>query len=378
MRSELENSAQIDRYLNQQMSGEELADFQQKLNDPAFQSEVEEHRLLHELVIGRGLIDLRKKLQALDRNESDHTNHFTRWATGILLVVIIGALTTYRFTGDDVKVTKLPVERNGVTTPRKTIKIRPGEHTIAASDDKKRKSATGFAIQHDTTGINTPATTALPKPDKITTREHQQSKSITTIATADTLSAKKSHVTPEIEKKTETKVTECTIATSELKIITVASCVDSPTGQVVIDGQSKLKGTAPFQFSINGEKYSWARFFTHLYAGNYILTVKDAAGCVWQYPAEIRIDENDCAVTEYAFYPDMGEVWKLPVTSATNGKIEIYNRNGSQVYTAEIVNGHPDQWDGATSDGQVLPMGSYSFILRDGGKVVNGQVTILK
>lgn len=379
MRSELENSEQIDRYLNQQMASEELVYFEQKLNDPAFRREVEEHRLLHELVVDRGLIDLRKKLQALDNSKtSGHTNRFTRWAIGILLVVVVGVLTTYRFARNEVEVAESSAEQNGATA-QKTVVIPPGAATIAESDNKTRKSTTGVSVQRDTTNNAALTEIVQPEPDKGTV-EHQELKSVTIVATPDTLSIKKFHTAPEPapEKKNEEKVPECAIALSELKILTVASCVNSPTGRVVIDGQSKLKGTAPFQFSINSEKYFETRTFTHLYAGNYILTVRDAAGCEWQYPAEIRVDENDCSTTEYAFYPEKREVWKLSVSSATNGKIEIYNRNGSLVYAAEIVDGYPDQWDGTASNGQVLPMGSYSFILRTGGKSVTGQVTILK
>ncbi|HEY3403962.1 MAG TPA: gliding motility-associated C-terminal domain-containing protein [Ohtaekwangia sp.] len=363
MRSELEKYELIDRYLNNQLTEEELSAVNQKIeNDPSFYQEVSDHRQLHDLVLDVGLLDVRKKLQALD-TPPPGGNHLLKWTVIITAIVILSAIRFYAFREDAHEITeaipaKQQVENQDTPSSIQEPKDTPATHQAAA----KQK-------QPDTiTGKDTIATTAsIPVLKEDSPAEHLVQKT-------DTL---KTHVPATKESNSSPAETACNLHLSTIIITTVESCYHSPQGKIIIDKQSDLNGKAPFVFSIDHVHYAPEYVFTGLYAGSYELMIKDANGCSWTYDQVIHVGEKDCGLSAYSIYPANGEVWKIPVDDNTNGQIEIYNNRGLLVFTAAITNGLPDTWDG-TSNGTPLPMGSYSFILKSGSHVLTGTVTLIR
>jgi hypothetical protein len=369
MRNELDKLELIDRYLNHQMAGEALADFEREMKaDPAFRNEVNDQRLLHEMVMDQGLIGLRKKLQAIDSVHHSNGINFKKWGTGIALVLIISSLIFYRATTD---INERPEDVQTVNDePAESVtekKISGKKNERPGLPAEEIPDAPSSIIERDTTIYPVPA--ASKEPEDIRTEAP--------LSHTDTLSQLKIPEQPAVIPLPEKEVVDCNLKTSTLLVTAIESCNTSPTGKIVIDKNSALQGKSPFAFSIDTENYTNEYVFAGLYPGSYHLTIRDAAGCLWTYDKELRIDEKDCRDQEYSFYPAKGEVWKIPVGQNSNGRIEVYNRSGSLVFSASIHNGYPDTWDGTLS-GQSLPMGSYSFILKLGDKVATGSVTILR
>jgi hypothetical protein len=369
MRSELDKLEQIDRYLNRQMEEEELAGFEREMQaDPAFRGEVNDQKLLHEMVMDQGLIGLRKKLQAIDSAHHSGSVNFKRWGTGIALVLIISSLVFYRLTTD--------INKSGLSIP--AVKDKAVEPIVEKEiPEKKNESPEPPPEKSPDTFLSAiPGDTAI-YPVPAVAEQREKIRMEMPLNRSDTLKRIKIAEQPASVSHPEKEIIDCNLKASILMLTAVESCNNSPTGKIVIDKNSDLQGSSPFAFSIDTKNYTDEFVFSGLYPGSYNLTIRDAAGCVWVYDNEIRIDEKDCRDQEYSFYPAKGEVWKIPVTQNSNGRIEVYSRGGSRVYSASINNGHPDTWDG-TSNGQPLPMGSYTFILKLGDEVLTGSVTILR
>jgi hypothetical protein len=372
MRSELENFELIDRYLNNQLSGEALADFERKMkSDPAFQVEVRNHRLLHEMVMDQGLIEVRKKLQAIHHAQTVKNNHFKRWGAGagIVLIVALSLLTYSILTTDTDPISQSKPAANEQKIAEKKSEAKVLEETPEAAKPlaEEKKEPAKEILKNTTAPSSVPD---LPKPS-------EEIKAEIPAAGPDTLKFNKTPGQPVTSPLPEKKIADCHLETSLIRVTAIESCSNSPTGKIVIEKGSDIKGKSPFMFSTDNKNYSGEYMLTALYPGSYRLTIRDAAGCSWEYEKDIVIGEKDCRIPEYAFSPGNGEVWKIPIDQGSNGNIEIYSKNGARVFSAVINNGYPDTWDG-TSGGQALPMGNYSFILKSGDEVLTGSVTILR
>jgi hypothetical protein len=359
MRNELEQLELIDRYLQNRLSGEELVVFQKQMADDGSLVEmVNEQRFIHELVIDHALIDVKKKLQAIDANNKDSSNgNIKKWgAAGLGIVLVL--IATLFFKEKDEPVTK---GNDKVVTPSKeTVPLFSEKRTVKTEKKKNKFDRSQSQI------LMTDTSTA-----------ERREKALTPVIPLDIDSAEYVPSGTVAEVITEDVQPTCGLESSQLVSTTEPSCSDSPTGKITID-QASLNGTPPFSFSIDGKEYVTSHVLSNLYNGSYLITVRDADGCTWTSPDEIVINEINCKPHEYSFYPSRGEVWHFPLSDNSDGEINIYNSSGVLVWRSVITNGSADQWDG-TSNGQSLPLGSYSFIYRArNSKTISGSVTILR
>lgn len=367
MRPEYEQFEQIERYFNGELSTPELSAFESRLQaDPLFSEEVKQHRAVHDLIIDQGLLELKAKMKAYDAGYADNPGAWQIVST-IALVVSLSAVGFL----NPGKARTEPVSRPAIVTI--TPDASKKEPAVVSSPGTLKTSAVTAPLSEPAPERRTDTVTL--KLDTVNTTAPLRIASRDTILAPRILPRLSAPTTP--SKVTMPRWVPCALTATALKINVTESCTTLATGVITIDKASATEGTPPLEFSIDGKNYRQAYTFTDLYPGTYYLTVRDASGCVSHEAQEITVGEKDCREHEYSFYPDKGEVWKLPVTASSSGKIEIYNRNGSLVYTSLISNGHPSQWDG-TINGQSLPMGSYSFVLNAEGKIVTGYVTLFR
>lgn len=367
MKAVYEQYEQIERYLTGDLSGNELAAFENRLEtDGPFREEVQAHQVVHDLVIDQGLLELRSKMKAYEAGYTGSNNslHIVSTIVLVLSLSAIGLITSNPLPPAPAAMVVTEPEKNN-QTPVVADRVVKAEASLPAVIATPRHTA------------------AIPdtSPDTITSsvppmRLSQDTVTVTRRFMSDVLSKDviPSVMLPEVKMP---DVVPCRLQGSVLKLRASESCTTSPTGAIIVDKTSFFEGTLPVEFSIDGKNYAPGYTFSNLYAGTYYLSVRDARGCTWFEAEAITVGEKDCSEHAYSFYPDKGEVWKLPVSASSSGKIDIYSRNGSLVYTGTITHGYPDHWDG-TANGYALPMGSYSFVLRADGKVVTGYVTLFK
>jgi hypothetical protein len=371
MRDELKIYEQIDRYLKNELSGNELSDFEDKMKtDASFYEEVNNNRLIHELVIDHGLLDLKRKMQAIDSRH--HPSPFKKfgWHIGVTLLLATLTIVVVKFGW------KNDQEENQKEVVAKTELVLP---EVPKLDSGRTNNPIDKSAQRVNEIKELQKTHVIP--NNVLAEKGEKVKPVedSTKVSLETRTSEKVAPIEDLREKQQEKPATlvCHLDNSSIQVSTTESCNASPTGKITIDSTSFFSGQRPFEFSFDNKKYYSKYVFDNLYAGIYYLHVKDALGCTWTDNKEIIVREKDCRTYEYSFYPDKGEVWMFPLETSSNGKIAVYSRNGSLVYSTLISNGAPDNWNG-TSGGQLLPMGSYSFILRSGDKTITGNVTLLR
>lgn len=362
MKSEFEQFQRIENYLKGRLSPQAKVDFEHLIQaDPALAIMVREHQLIHEVIVDRGLLDVRQKLKDLDTNSGGTGSNGFWYTITFLIVCISGTMLYYGLKKQ--------------SPERSVAVVKPIEHRAPEPEGNRGKQEKSPSSSPNST-------------KKVVTKAFVPATDTVDIVTdsMDTIDVKAQFIVPppvELETGGEISIGKadtnepCVLSGSQLEITTAPSCTGNPSGKILIGQKSDFKGQPPFSFSINGEDFYRSGSFYNVAPGKYFVSVKDAHGCVWRDTSQFIVSEEDCRSNEYAFNPKYGEKWIIPLDNETEGRLEIYNRSGSLVYSTQIVNGYPDSWDG-TGSGDVLPMGNYSYVLTTTSKKATGHVTIVR
>jgi hypothetical protein len=126
------------------------------------------------------------------------------------------------------------------------------------------------------------------------------------------------------ESKTITQPNAFLINTSVTNVI----CHDAETGSVSVSASG---GAGFFAYSINGGfTYQSSSTFNNLPAGNYTVTIKDAANCMSSKPFSISQPSGIHAIVG---------VLNVTCHGADNGQINVYGSGGIAPYTFSLNNG---------------------------------------
>lgn len=107
---------------------------------------------------------------------------------------------------------------------------------------------------------------------------------------------------------------------------------------------------------------------------NFIVEVGDASGCT--IVKELLIENISCIFPQGISPNGDGFNDRFDLSNYEVSKIEIYNRNGTLVYSKD---NYTDDWYGQTNDGQELPVGTYFYVIKyQGGKEKTAWVYINK
>ncbi|MDJ1470819.1 hypothetical protein QNI19_37590 [Cytophagaceae bacterium DM2B3-1] len=392
MNTENERIDWIEAYLSDSLSPEQKAAFTQQLQtDPTLAEEVELHRMANDVIIDHALLDLKAKMITQYRPQYQQTNYLggkrgSIWLiTGIVVLSALVASIVYfksqstsgskETSTQPIHQTEKPASQPMVTVPNKSTS-KPKE----LQDNTEKKpvpnpnvsiSKKGATKAKDSALVST-SVSVIPAPVKEPTKTGENS------VTKEAVSHTPAKIVSEGSKETEVN---CAGIQFTVAVQTEESCSDGSTGKIICDLTSIKGGTPPYQLSINkGASFRKTRQFDYLSPGMYYLTIKDASGCQYTLKDGIEIQAKDCATPEeYAFSPDLGQVWTFPFGNDTKGTLHIFNREGVLVYRAEIHNGFPGEWNGQGNQGIPVPMGQYRFLFDEGkGKQTQGSVSVLR
>ena len=176
-------------------------------------------------------------------------------------------------------------------------------------------------------------------------------------------------------------------------------CIAIATGEIVIDSnditasvsivpETCAEGGITLVGSTYGGSgfyiYEWSNGFIgnpleYVDAGIYSVIVVDGSNCVSIIPDIVVDDDVSCIEMPNSFTPNndgTNDMWNLDFSGYSNGSIQVYSKWGTLVWESS---GTTLSWDG-TSNGQVLPSGTYYYILDidNGSLTQNGPVTIVK
>ena len=159
-------------------------------------------------------------------------------------------------------------------------------------------------------------------------------------------------------------------------------CATSGDGFIEVEGTG---GSAPYEYSFDGNSFSENNRNEDLAVGSYNLFVRDANGCEMMIPYEVRAcSEGECFQAIPVITPNSdGRNDRLIIECAPdrNNELQIFNRMGQLVFEQD---NYLNQWEGTNNiSGGDVPEGSYIWVLRifSNGvedEVQKGTVTVLR
>ncbi|SFX74399.1 gliding motility-associated C-terminal domain-containing protein [Cytophaga hutchinsonii] len=367
MRPDLEHYYLIDQYLENKLTGQELAAFEQQLmQDKAFANEVQEQRMLNNLILEAELKSVRSQIEKdlLNMQTPSFFRMHWQWISAGALC-LLGSLFFMLPGKKDIQTVSLQKSAASHIEKENNPDIAPVENTT----------------QKTATALNLPAKTDI---SDIVTRTQA-----TDTAQAGSLVIAGTPVIVPVNTKTEpalettageeNKKTDCSLTKITSVITTENSCMNTETGSIHIDKISG--GIAPYTYTLNNKKIK-EKNVSALGAGIYEVKISDRNGCLSEQ--KISILEKNCTPaiqqgTKFNINPMLGETCSIAFDTDKKGSLTIYNRSGKIVY--RVTNPSLDyiEWNGSDGTGALAEAGLYVYLIdyTDGTKVT-GEVTITR
>jgi gliding motility-associated-like protein len=362
---------QIDRYLKNNLSEEELAQFNDLLlKDETFKATFEAQKDAHELIVDNEMIKLKERMSQ-DLNHKGGSN-FSRWTKLVLFSAAISSVVFYSYTKYFQSTLKVEtVKKENRQIQQKTMSSETKEIRKSSEKINSHKSlANADLIPGETEKTDDNRSSIV----EITKEELQNEKvPITTVV-------EKSSTTANLKKPIPSNNSiygcEAIRISAEVKI----KYDENQQGEavVIIDPSSVKGGTPPYSYSINKEPFTQDNTFEPVKEGHYFVQIKDQNGCISELEKEINIRIPKKEIDD-VFTPSNGDTWSFPIQTNTTATISILNKSGLTVYSANINGGYPNQWDGRDMDGNELNTGNYYFIINfANGELLKGHVSIIR
>lgn len=369
MRNSEELHTLIERYLNHELSGEELQNFELEMaTDVELSKEVQYHKEIQDVVFDAGMLDVKSRLHKIHQKETLKGKGSNTWYLVALLIglVVMSSVCVFLFSNkENNKASQPDVPKITGDTIPDTKDTDSGNHTGTTSTDvvippSKKQNAISVS----------PVITNNSKPDS------HDSKPDEVKVNSDT-TTKKDNATPPAITNNPVSI-DCSRVTITGDVNTSETCKDESNGTIMISLNSIRGGIKPYKFSLDKEdNFANVSQFNSLAAGTYEVYVKDKNACI-SLLKKTEVRTKTC-LKEYIFAPERGETWEVPLLAGKNGELKLFTRSGLLAYSIKFKSENTLTWNATDNSGADLPMGSYSFtIVYDGGEVEQGSVTVVR
>jgi gliding motility-associated-like protein len=171
---------------------------------------------------------------------------------------------------------------------------------------------------------------------------------------------------------------------ASLVALTATVSSSNPACAGAADGVARitaLGGIPPYN-------YSWSNGATtaqisQLGAGTYSVTVTDAIGLTYTDSVIIDAGTGICDLHFYSGITPNGDgnndFWIIDnIEDYQPNTVTILNRWGSKVWSVENYNNDDRRWDGNDAQGNVLPAGTYFYLVEVNGQISKGWVELTR
>jgi hypothetical protein len=387
MRREIEIYELIERYLNNQLSADELSDIKARIvSDPGFAYEVEKQRNIHNLIHDSSLIQISDELKKIHKRHTSPKRFLRNWRWSFVFAPIVLLISSWLIIQKKQQTKNINPE---IITGTEEIHENFSQDTIISRE--KILNTTHPQRQVQQSNIKTKQKIEpAEQQENITfpaayTNHGDSSEKVTVANTIEVIQPKieqfektQIYKTKDNSKSTETLNTQpCDQVNITADLEIKESCIEKPTGRIFIDKGSIRGGSPPYEVSINNAgSFVNQMTFTSLIPGNYKVYIRDKNNCV-QLLGNYNIESKFCSY-EFVFAPDKGEVWSIPEYEVPF-TLKIFSKKGICIFTERIDYSGGYEWNGRTDNGDELPMGAYMFVLESANKEpFYGTITLVR
>lgn len=364
--TEQEKIEYIERYLKGKLNPQEQEEFEQfMLEDESFAEEVRQHQQVNEIIEDAGLMNVKRRLQALQNSGAGSTGKFgssiKKGLIGIggIVLVGLGIWAGHPLFDQEAKSLQSPQTESSPTNE----KVEEQEADSQVTNKPKLQNPSS-GNQNSAQSNNSLAN--HPIPPKIQLQNEDLTISaleINTFSLLDTAPTLKGNEVRNPDMPETQSIDPCQNTNISANFKTTPSCQGEATGKILIDKDAVYGGKPPYRFFIEEEERLETDLqIDELSSGSYTLIVQDQNDCSQTYP-NVYIEEKSCDATkQFVFVPKEESKWKYPINDNANGELEIRNRNGRLILKEQIRNGMPKGWRGRTNTGKPAPMGAYQVV----------------
>jgi gliding motility-associated-like protein len=316
LRPELEKYHLIDRYLDGQLSVDELDDFKVRLaTDSDFYEEVEIQKMSNLVIMASGYDKLRDKMTA-DIQELDRKSAIRKSVIVGGTTIFLGLVALWWF---------LPFK------PSATPDLKS---PVASKSIEVKKVSVFNEVSSVKTNVGVQAKTPQVFVSKSATKSTNK----------------------ELPKVTATQVAIASTEPSE-------ALQTKDLAPVSVHSDHKLATTEPLQESI----------VVHA------VPLKQVQVEEVQKKEEVKkVETPKKEANKVTFHPEF-ETWSLPVTDQEAFTVSIFNRGGQLMFKRNSNEGHLQEWNGTSNSGSPLDAGVYVYVIEhQNGAQETGQITLAR
>ena len=366
----------IDIYLEGKLSGEELINFENELNNnDSLKNKVETLKLTNELLVDFKLNELKNRINQDLKNLSTENNSIGK--NYLKYFVLVGLVTLsglgYLFLNKSDESDKIQIIQKELFN--KTNNLVKGNENSTFNSIRSN-------VQNAKVDLNKPTqNSVIVNSIEIVKNDAATDLRINTFFENPTPSIVSEPLTVErntiqnIVREINTNSNPCNQEKIKANIISEASCVESPSG--IIKVEKVENGNSPYVYSIDhGKNFKEYSYFNNLHSGEYHILIKDKFGCLSDnYKVVIESKVCSKAKNEFAFSPSLNETFKFPIEQGEEGYIQIFTRSGQKVFTANLSD--TQEWNGISNTGFGIEAGVYVFVIESkSGKLQKGYITL--
>ncbi len=373
----------IENYLNGELAGDTLLQFEQELStNPEMATALELQQLTREITVQASNHDLRTKMNAgiKQYDQQQLQNKYIKY--GIAVAIIALSIAGYFFFQSyNESANIIPVEPVDIETPAQVVVAIPTPTVKAPQWIDSVKTPTSKPLE-PATPSKEPSTAKADSevsttPD-VTVKEEKEPLSASAIAPA-TVEKKNPIKEMPIQETTKElppvrKTTPTTFDCSKVKIgakpTIDTACIGEANGGVSFADKPFSGGQSPYTVYYKNKA---GETFKNLFAGYYNFSIKDQNGCTTD--KEVEVPEKFCPKTNHTLNLAFESAIMLYESVGVMATLKVYNKNGDLVY--EISSVDEIKWDGNNNNGIEQPTGLYYYTISTETKTTKGEITIL-
>ncbi len=373
----------IDRYLNQQLSGEELRNFENKIaSEPDFAEKVETQRIANDALLLSELVVLKSKMKQdfdtrnFEPGKGNKGKYYLFGAAAVFLGAVLLWVNHSRVSDD---------QRNTLT---KRIELKQDKKIIAANDNSDSPTnAVNNTIMVNQKRYNQPQEPKVSG-NEVTGGVNEVESGRPVQAINEEVKNEVKPLEPVISKteqreslKPEKKelVINCedfVVDFSKLKV--KHSSYDTDNGSIELPSNAVRGAAKPLYYQLVDEREKgYSNYFEYLYPDSYLLKVSDSEGC--NKSQNVTISRSNCiSLYKETYSLSREERWDIPVVDGLSASVRILFNKNTVVYESDYDGYSNLSWDGKGINGSAASVGYYECLIEyEDGSVCNVKLSVL-